>query len=598
MPVSFEITEKEKEPVYEYDLVIIGGGPAGVRAAIEGGSRGLRVALVERDPAGFGVHGAPTGAHSKCLREAALSGAKEWADVELVVNRAITNAVSQSSRCLRTFHVEVLKGSGTVMGPRCVDFEPSGGSPKPARMLNTKSIVVATGSSSNRFPPCAACLSSDPPMPGVFDSDTIWGIDYIPRRMAIQGGGIVALEYAKIFSMLGAESVTILEKGSDVVRMLDENLREALKESLTRSGVFVITNTMVTAVEMVQAPGSPPFGESRGLLRVSIDTKFEETMEQRLLDCDTILAVPGRHGNSSGVGLESLEGITIGRGKFVVPVDVNTGYTGVADVYAVGDVAGCQLATYGQAQAVRAVRSCFGSELVKMEKVQRFKPSAVWTIPEFAFVGLTEVEAIKERPNSRIATCVADFGDTVRGCVHDDGGEFGDHGFLKLVFDCESAVILGVHVFGEGSSEIINYGGDLVNDEVTILDLLRRIFPAVTYHELYHLAATEAKLRLGGVKDLQAATAWKRMLTTLEGSGEDPFTAFAKYDTDGSGLLDKSELLQAMQSLGVDVDEDEVSKMMSEAGCAEGQDLDYRVFRKISTKNRKNRKTIMPGFKP
>jgi len=137
-----------------------------------------------------------------------------------------------------------------------------------------------------------------------------------------------------------------------------------------------------------------------------------------------------------------------------------------------------------------------------------------------------------------------------------------------------------------------------VNDEVTILDLLRRIFPAVTYHELYHLAATEAKLRLGGVKDLQAATAWKRMLTTLEGSGEDPFTAFAKYDTDGSGLLDKSELLQAMKSLGVDVDEDEVSKMMSEAGCTDNQDLDYRQFRQINKKNRRNRKTVMPGMRP
>merc|ERR1719203_1167741 len=138
--------------------------------------------------------------------------------------------------------------------------------------------------------------------------------------------------------------------------------------------------------------------------------------------------------------------------------------------------------------AVRAIRKRYGSGMVTKERGLACKPFAVWTIPELAWAGITEDEAKTQGIN--YGTVSIDYSRTVRGCVTQE------EGFLKLVYHAESGKVLGVHVFGDSSADFICFGAEAVCDGDTVYDVLQFTFPAVTYHELYHLAAAEAKLRM------------------------------------------------------------------------------------------------------
>merc|ERR1719453_1326779 len=147
-------------------------------------------------------------------------------------------------------------------------------------------------------------------------------------------------------------------------------------------------------------------------------------------------------------------------------------------------------------------------------------------------------------------TASADYKDTVRGMVTGDGG------FLKLIFDKKDGKVLGVHICGEDACDLVNYGADIVNEE-TVYDILRFVFPAVTYHELYQIAAHQAKIYLKGVKSASAATAWNRIKVTMKKKLEKEAShltveealseAFKIFDTDGSGTLDVNELDAALR---------------------------------------------------
>lgn len=539
-----------------YDMIILGAGPAGVKGAVEAASRGQRVALIEPQAM---VTGAPTGAHSKCLREAMICGAKTWDDVELVLGRAAEATQHATARELRMFHVQLMKGTGSVLDTKTIRFSPSDGSE--AKELSFDVLMVATGSKANRFPP----LNFD--VAGVYDSDTISQIKRIPKSILVQGAGIVGLEYALIFAKLGSK-VLVVEVWDKVVPMLDHTLQEACLNTMKEANVEILLKTAIKGVS-----------EAEG--HTTEEPKLRVDIGERVVEVDCIISGSGRHGCSAGLGLENLEaaGLKINRGKYI---EVNEdGFTGCPNVYAVGDVAGGGLATVGQAMAVRAVRACFGSGLMRTERTKLFKPYGVWTVPEIAWAGITEDKALQDGLN--VGTAIVEYDKTVRGCVTNEDG------FLKLIFDRDTGQVLGVHIFGENSCDLVNYGAECVNDGDTIFDVLQMVFPAVTYHELYHLAATEAKIRLKGAKNLAAATAWKRMQAALTRSLEDSKSqstveesltkAFKYFDEDDSGYLSKRELKKAMLSLGLQMGDDEIDEMVLEATEDPDDDnIDYEQF--------------------
>jgi len=550
-----------------YDLIVIGGGPAGVKAACEAAGRGQRVGMIEPSKV---ITGAPSGAHSKCLREAVLGGAKTWEEVEAVLTNASSSAEHQTIRALRTFHVEVLKGNGFVMSATQVRFSPNDGQPQ--KELTCEAICLATGSASNQFPPIPFKDH------GVFDSDSIWGISYIPETLVLQGAGIIGLEYGLIFSKLGSK-VIIIETFGKMVGMLDSSLQEGCVKMMKDAGVEIYLNTSIkdVVVDSCSSADAP---------RLKVEALANDAGASWFIDCDCILAAPGRHGKSGNIGLECLEaqGLKFGRGKFI-EIDENC-WTGVGKVYAVGDVAGGNLATVGQAHAARAMRHCFGNQSGKMEteKGKVHKPSGVWTIPEIAWSGLTEEKAIETVEN--VGTATVEYAQTYRGCVS------GEDGFLKLVYDRDTGIVLGVHIMGDIACDLVNYGAEVVNNQDTIFDMLQFVFPAVTYHELYHLAATEAKIRLTGVTSLAGATAWKLVKETLHKQVQNYggtktadqilAQAFKDFDADGSGFICKNELKRAMTAIGLDLSDQDVEEMMSEAtGDPEDENVDYKQFLKI-----------------
>jgi NAD(P) transhydrogenase len=192
------------------------------------------------------------------------------------------------------------------------------------------------------------------------------------------------------------------------------------------------------------------------------------------------------------LGLETL--VKIGRGKFIETDEF--GYTGTGQIYAAGDVAGANLATLGQANATRVVRKCFGSGHVHTDNLIEEKPLGVWTLPEIAWVGMTEAKA--NLTGDPIGTATVGYKESLRGCITND------FGFLKLVYNRETGRVLGCHIFGQDACDLIAYGSDCVNAGYTIFDILKFVFPAVTHHQLYQLAAMSAKknmLKIGATYD-------------------------------------------------------------------------------------------------
>lgn len=543
-----------------FDLVILGAGPVGLKSATEAASRGQHVALIDPKKS---ITGAPTGAHSKCLREAALSGAKTWAEVEKCLTQTVDKSMLIASESVRTFNITFLHGRGEIMNENLVHFSPAAGGPEIE--LNCEVIIIATGSKANRFPPVDFTLA------GVYDSDTIQGIDRLPKSILIQGAGIVGLEYGLIFRKLGCE-VIIVETFDQVVPMLDSTLQQACIQTMTDNGVEILVKTPIKSVtaEESSTPNMPALVVDLG---------------DRVVKCDCLLASTGRSGCTSHIGLEKLmdKGLKIGRAK-VIEVDEN-GYTGVGRVYAVGDCASgsLMLATMGQSQAIRAVRANFGSGLMATEQGKTVKPFGIWTIPEVAWAGLTEKQA--GQTGVPVGTAIAQYQDTLRGCVNSESG------FLKIVFNRDNGKVLGVHICGENACELINYGAKVCNDGETIYEVLNFVFPAVTYHLLYHSAATEAKIKKNGQMNIAAITTWKQVQAILQKSLDLNYSnrsvrdlmssAFKKFDQNLSGFLTKAELQKAFLSFGVNLDSDAINDFVHEtAHDVDAESFEYEMFLK------------------
>jgi len=487
--------------------------------------------------------------------------------VQEVLARTTRSAQHQASRTLRAFQIAWLRGRGSIVDENTVQVTTDGsvaGWP-----VKADAIIIATGSKANRFPPV------DFGLPGVYDSDTIWQLDRIPKRLVVQGAGIVSIEYALIFAKLGSH-VVVIDAFPAFLPMIDSSLQEAVRKTLAENNIEVI---MGLPFKKVRAePGSTPEFPA---LRIDAG--------DRTFGCDVLLSACGRFANSQNLGLENLEpkGLKINpRGK-LIEVDEN-GYTGVAKVYAVGDVAtgSMGLATMGQNQAIRAVRALFSG--AKISKDAAVKPSVIWTIPELAWAGMTEEQAKAQGVNYGVSN--VGFKQTIKGCVTDEDG------FLKLIFDRDNGKVLGVHLLGENSCELVNYGAEAVNRGSTIFTMLRFVFPAVTYHTLYSRAAAECKLRLHGAKNLEAATAWKRIYGMVQKSLEESGSpmkvsealkkAFKFYDTEGHGFLTKAQLQTALESLGMQPDADDAQEMIFEATDGKsGQQLDYETFIAVLVQN-------------
>ncbi len=457
-----------------YDLVVLGGGPAGERGAAQAAYFGKRVAIVERapSPGGAAVH---TGTlPSKTLREAALflSGYRQLdlygvtVEVEphLAVRRLLERKdavrdleVDRIHRNLDRHGIELVAGSGRLVDEHTVEVATDTG----PRRLQTEFVLIATGSTPHH--PSQIDFDDE----HVRDADGILAIERLPDVLAIVGGGVIGCEYACMFAALGAE-VHLIDARERLLAFLDPEMGERLAEAMTRLGVHLHLERTTERVE-----------------RAGDDLLCTLSAGDHIA-ADTVLVASGRSGNTAGLGLEDL-GIEIDRRGHVVVDDRFR--TAVPSVVAAGDVIGFPaLASVSMEQARVAICAAFGFEY--KQEVSSLLPYGIYTIPEVSCVGLGEDEATAQGID--VVAGRALYRDNVRGQIEGDRD-----GMVKLVFDRASRRLIGCHCIGDRASELVHIGQAVIALDGTVETLIALVFNHPTLSETYKYAAYDALARLG-----------------------------------------------------------------------------------------------------
>ncbi|MEE2645373.1 MAG: NAD(P)/FAD-dependent oxidoreductase [Myxococcota bacterium] len=476
-----EITAQipEGEETVEVDTVVLGAGPAGTTAACRLAFQGLKVALVEPKTS----FGAPTGVNSKVLREVAkeYGAATTWESVLQIRDLIARQDAARVATQLKRYGVSLMRGRGRIEG-LCADAQSTQvyvthESGEETR-IKAKAVVLSTGSKARRLPN----IPFD--QEGVYDSDSISKLTRKPRSLFIQGTGIIALEYATIFAKMGV-NVTLSSRGGreSFLPALDSALRDALVSDLETMGVEVLYQCNVRSWR----------SESNGVHLTLSDPSGEQVRE-----FEAVMSAIGRVPVLGKLGLETVYQADATKGIKNLKTDPQHRVDAdAALVYAVGDVSGSGLACQAVVQAQEVVdallpqllhHQTLGGSLPSTTPSRAGSASVIWAIPELAFVGQSEEEAKENFGPAQVTTVVAPFADTIRGSLN----TLPESHFLKLVCLRHDGRIVGVHIYGEGASELIHLAASLVADGETVFKLQYRTFPAVTLHEVYRNAAMHA----------------------------------------------------------------------------------------------------------
>jgi NAD(P) transhydrogenase len=461
----------------DFDLVVIGSGPAGEKGAAQAAYFGKRVALVEKAPTlgGASVH---TGTlPSKTLRETALYitgfqrrrlyGMTLELDRDTSLRqlmgrlRAVTELqVNQIDRSMDRHGVVIVHGAATFTSPREVVVHATDATVAP-RTLRAPYFLVAPGSSPHR--PAGVPFDD----PDVEDSDTILDLDRIPLSLAVVGGGVIGCEYACLFAALGTAIIVIEGRGT-LLGGLDGEMSIGMKDALERNGQEVMLGDAVESIRRV------PDGPLRIVLKSG-----------KVLQVDKVLYSAGRAGNTKGLGLEQA-GITLdARGRILVNEHFQTA---APHIYAAGDVVGNPaLASVSMEQG--RVAACHAFGIPYKTHVAPLTPFGVYTIPEISMVGATE-EELKAR-GTPYEVGRARYDHNARGQIIGD-----TDGTLKLIFDPGTHKLLGVHIIGDRATELIHIGQMVMTTGGSIDVFIDSVFNYPTLAELYKYAAYDGLGRM------------------------------------------------------------------------------------------------------
>ena len=461
-----------------YDLIVIGSGPAGEKAAAQAAYFGKHVALVESaaDPGGACVN---TGTiPSKILRESALyfSGLKQRGlygiDYSLREGLTVKDFTHRKDvivdlerekvrKNLAAHHVDVVPGAGAFEDPHTVAVTSSA---SPPVSLRGQFILIATGSRPNR----PAEIPFDDKC--IFDSDSVLKMDRIPQSLVVVGGGVIGCEYASIFTAIGVK-VSLVDGRDRVLPFLDAELSALLQERLTGLGVHFFLEQRVAKTERTE----------RG---VRLELK-----SGKVLEADAALFAAGRRGAVDGLGLENV-GLALNQRGYI---DVNQSYqTSVPSIYAAGDVIGFPaLASTSMEQGRVAVCHAFGFDYKK--RVASELPMGVYTIPEISAMGETEQSCKEKKIEYEVGR--ARYANNARGAMAGDTS-----GLLKLVFQRSDRKLLGVHIIGESATELIHTGMMVLEFGGKIDAFIEFVFNFPTLSEMYKYAAYDGLGNLAGHK--------------------------------------------------------------------------------------------------
>jgi NAD(P) transhydrogenase len=449
----------------QYDLIVIGSGPAGQRAAIQASKAGKHVALIEKREVIGGACINTGTIPSKTLREAVLhlSGyyyqaiyginyrVKEkitMADLSFRVQHVIKTEVDVTQAQLSRNNIEMLTGTASFLDPTHVRVENSR-----ARIdIEAPYVIIGTGTK--------PAVSDLVPLNGktIINSDQILSMEEIPRTLIVVGGGVIGVEYTCMFATLGVR-VILIEKRPRLLEFADSEMVEALSYHLRDSRVTMRLNE---EVESVEDTGNGVVAHLQSKKRIS---------------GDALLYAVGRSGNVDELDLAAAGIEADSRGRIKVDADFRTKQP---NIYAVGDVIGFpSLASVSMEQGrVAAGRVCG----LPLHSNPNNYPYGIYTIPEISFIGKTEEQLTDEDVPYEVG--VAYYREIARGQIRGD-----TTGRLKLIFHRETRLILGVHIIGEGASELLHIGQAVLILGGTVEYFVDTVFNYPTLAECYKAAA-------------------------------------------------------------------------------------------------------------
>lgn len=457
----------------DYDVLVIGTGPAGQRAAQTAAKYKPKVAVVERNPLVGGASLNTGTIPSKTLREAAvyLSGRrlrdvygesytvkKDVTMEDLAIrSRHVTQAEREAvKRRLTHSHIEIFQGVASFVDPHTIQIA---GAPR-TQTITAEKIIIATGTLP-RQPPGIEFRRGH-----IMDSDAIPEMTEIPRSLLVIGAGVIGVEYATIFASLNVE-VTLVDGRPTILDFVDREVIDMLMYHMRDLGISIRLGEAVASVEWVR------------------NDRIVATLESgKRIITQSILVATGRRAATDNLNLAVAGLHTDDSGR----LKVNDYFqTEVPHIYAAGDVIGFpSLASTSMEQGRNAARHACDREVFRLNEVY---PYGIYTIPEISTVGKTEAELTKAK--IPYETGVAQYRDIVRGRILGDKA-----GMLKILFHLETHEILGVHAIGEGATELIHIGQAVMAHGGKLDYFVDSVFNYPTLAEAYKVAALDGISKL------------------------------------------------------------------------------------------------------
>ena len=441
-----------------YDIVVIGGGPAGYVSAIKAAQLGGKVALVEKSELGGtclnrGCIPTKTYLHNAEIienighagnRGIIIENPSFSVDMDKVLetkNKVVNTLVGGVAGLLRSYGVDVHKGIGTITKDKNVLVNGS-------ELLETKKIILAGGSKVSKInvPGMESSL--------VMTSDDILEMNEVPESLVIIGGGVVGIELGQAFMTFGSK-VTVIEMMDRIVPAMDAEVSKNLRLILERKGMTIMTDTKLQEII-----------EEDGKLRIKVEGKDDIIANKALLSI-------GRVPDLEGIGEVEFE---LDRGRIKVNEYMETSVPGI---YAPGDINGTKMLAHaafrmGEVAAENALK---GNHAVAKLNLT---PAAIYTLPEVAAVGLTEEQA-REKYDVQIGKF--NFAANGRAIASDAA-----QGFVKVIADKKYGEVLGVHIIGPAAAELINEASTIIEMEITVEEMLKTIHGHPTFSEVMYEA--------------------------------------------------------------------------------------------------------------
>ena len=466
------------ERMHDYDLLVIGSGPAGQKAAIQGAKLKRRVALIERAPALGGVSANTGTIPSKTLRAAILDltglGQRSVYGDAYRVKSTITlpdllwrlQHVVEHERAvvsdqLRRNHVTVIEGTARFTGANSVAVEGREGTVS----YTAENIVIAVGTRPAR----PAQVDFDDRT--IIDSDGLAGLGPVPATLTVVGGGVIGLEYASMAAALGVR-VSVVDGRPRLLDFVDDELIDDLQYHLRGLGVTLLLGETVAAVER----------RDDGVVMTVLESG-------KRLPSEVVLYAAGRQGATDDLGLEAAGLEADRRGRIAVDERFRTARP---HIFAVGDVIGFPaLAATSMEQGRQAACAALGAPVSPMPDLL---PYGIYTIPEISFVGRTERQLTQAQVP--YVAGIARYRELIRGEIAGD-----NTGLLKLLVNTDTLQIEGVHVFGTSATELVHIAQAVMAGGLTLHYLVDAVFNYPTFADAYKIASLDAMNRLGQLGD-------------------------------------------------------------------------------------------------